>query len=154
MDYFITCDCGQRIQVATCQAGEQIACKCGQTIKVPALSELRMQAGEQPIERSCHAVVVARYGKNRQLVGNGRCVCCATSTDERLVCIIECESPRLRDYPWLVQFVLTTIAIWRVICPLSNIPTRSGTKRSVKFAFPSAHRAASAACDPLVFADC
>jgi hypothetical protein len=105
MEYFIACECGKRNRVAACQAGEQIHCKCGQSIRVPALSELRKQAGAQPFERSGDSIVAARYGKGRLVVGNGACLSCASATNSTLACVIECESPGSRDRPFLIEII-------------------------------------------------
>ncbi|MDA0659255.1 MAG: hypothetical protein O3C60_10475 [Planctomycetota bacterium] len=43
-DYLLPCDCGSPQTVTTRQAGQQVTCRCGRVLTVPALRELRKLA--------------------------------------------------------------------------------------------------------------
>lgn len=47
MGLSVRCECGREMPVHAGQAGTEITCSCGTTVRVPLLSELRHQAGEE-----------------------------------------------------------------------------------------------------------
>ena len=45
MEYSVTCSCRNIIPVTATQAGTEVACRCGRTVMVPRLSQLRTAVG-------------------------------------------------------------------------------------------------------------
>lgn len=70
MSYTVTCSCGSVLLVAATQAGSTLECSnCGQSVKVPRLSALRVAAGESAIplnaaERVNQAVTAGKLPSN------------------------------------------------------------------------------------------
>ncbi|MCA9126232.1 MAG: hypothetical protein KDB22_04065 [Planctomycetales bacterium] len=61
MGYLLNCDCGREHTVQTSQAGQEIACQCGQTVKVPTLRSLTTLPPAEP-EKSSRKNVVDSQG--------------------------------------------------------------------------------------------
>jgi hypothetical protein len=86
----VHCSCGEPIEVTAAHAGSEVACRCGRTVPVPSLSELRRSAGQ-----SGYAAGIA--DRIRQKFADGRlpietaCVECGRETADTLVCFVECE---------------------------------------------------------------
>lgn len=48
--YLVPCDCGESVAAAVNQAGAEVVCQCGTTLKVPTLRQLRKLPREQDTE--------------------------------------------------------------------------------------------------------
>jgi hypothetical protein len=54
------CSCGQKVRIASSQAGEQIACACGKTLSVPTLRAMKELAPAPPIVADKQALTWSR----------------------------------------------------------------------------------------------
>jgi len=92
MDFKIRCGCGRNVPVPSSAAGSQFRCTCGQILSVPKLSELRIQAGKAPFERTTAERIGQMVADNALPDGN-QCASCGTVTGEALKVLLVCERP-------------------------------------------------------------
>jgi len=64
-DFYVTCSCGNRVAVTLGMAGMSVPCRCGASVPVPTLGELKRQGGAdaRPIEKAA--------GRNRAILAAG-----------------------------------------------------------------------------------
>src|SRR5688572_19395910 len=89
MQYRLACECGDGIVVKETAAGRKEMCRCGRTLVVPSLRELRRRAGVEqdfPPEQ----VVQARL-LDGKLPEEVHCVLCGAATVAVVRCRTECE---------------------------------------------------------------
>lgn len=90
MQYELQCECGEKLTVRETAAGAKEQCRCGRTLVVPSLHELRRSAGlpepRLPPEQVVEALLLA--GKLPREV---HCILCGTATFGLLCCQTECE---------------------------------------------------------------
>ena len=109
MDYAVTCPCGKQIEVTAALAGSHVQCTCGQIVLVPALSQLRQNAGQRRYE--IHVV-----DRVRQMVSDGRlpngqsCIRCGREAQKISDFTVECQRPWIRGNGYLKTLFLTLIA--------------------------------------------
>jgi hypothetical protein len=70
-------------------AGSQTECRCGRTIAVPKLSELRRMSGDDPYATNALDAIRLAYDQGR-LPGHA-CVECGQPTHEQIHCHVTCE---------------------------------------------------------------
>jgi hypothetical protein len=100
MHYRISCECGDAITVSEGFAGTKVSCRCGRTIVVPSLRDLRRQTGQQQPTLAPEAEVGALLLAGL-LPEEDHCVLCGNSSDDILRCRIECERAYTKDdRPW------------------------------------------------------
>lgn len=103
MQYQLDCECGDQVSVGEGAAGSTRECRCGRTLVVPSLDELRRQAGlrppELPIEKVVETLLLA--GK---LPEEHTCILCGALTDASICCTTECERAYVKSGqpPWYV----------------------------------------------------
>lgn len=66
MPFHVSCKCGRRLSASASDAGAQLRCGCGDTVLVPALSELRKSADTEvnsgsPTGSSHNVILIATY---------------------------------------------------------------------------------------------
>jgi hypothetical protein len=109
MDYAVACPCGNQIEVRAAQAGSKVQCACGQSVTIPALSQLRHVAGQPRYE-------VSIVDKVRRMVSDGRlpigqlCIECGRNTQSTSTFIVECQRPRTRGNSYWKTIFLTLTA--------------------------------------------
>src|SRR5262249_51142395 len=90
MEYALDCECGEKLIVRETAAGATEQCRCGRTIVVPSLHNLRRMAGlPEPgltPEKAVETLLLA--GKLPQ---EKHCVVCGDATDDSICCKTECE---------------------------------------------------------------
>ena len=121
MSYSVTCPCGKRCDVAATAAGSTIACDCGRPVPVPALSELRLSAGQEAYDRGT-AGQIAGMVRRGALPVDELCCISGRSTQDVAVFCIACERVQVRHsgldltdrtiLGWLVLGWLGIIAGW------------------------------------------
>ena len=90
MKYEVHCECGKPYVVTTADAGVSFPCKCGRTVEVPPLHQLRNAAGQQvlaPILR------IKALLLEHRLPGTRACVFCNRDTESLIRVQIVCERP-------------------------------------------------------------
>jgi len=90
MAYSVSCKCGECHSVSATQAGVTIACRCGNSVVVPRLSDLRRSAGETPIRNG----VVERIQSmiwSGEIPGDGVCPYSHRPADAVAVFVVQCE---------------------------------------------------------------
>jgi hypothetical protein len=70
-------------------AGSLTDCRCGRTIAVPSLSQLRRDSGDDPYSTNAMDAIRLAYA-GRALPGNA-CVECGLPTDDHIRCHVTCE---------------------------------------------------------------
>ena len=112
--YRVRCSCGEDLPVATSAAGRDVACHCGQTVKVPRLSELRRLAGQPAFE-------VRARDRVRQLLLDGGLppdpICRITQrpTADMVYVTVVCEVPRATggfNWWWLIVLGLYSLPLY------------------------------------------
>jgi hypothetical protein len=92
--FTVKCDgCGRQIGVNAGMAGTEIVCQCGQTLRVPLLSDLRQMKGKGAYGEAPLAAIKRMLATKASLPGDF-CVGCRRQTTEKLVCLAECENPQ------------------------------------------------------------
>ena len=69
MEYLISCSCGKDIAIARSQAGQEVECECGNTVKIPTLrgfSDLRVAVAESNAEESVSAASPGVVGEDQR----------------------------------------------------------------------------------------
>jgi hypothetical protein len=124
----IPCDCGESLLVSEGSAGQKVLCRCGRTVTIPSLRELRRLAGAAPPEYPADFVI-------EQLLLAGRlpeetaCVSCEADTDGVLRITVECERARIlyaRTSP-----LYLVLALWSPLLALLAYLTRAGRNEPV-----------------------
>ena len=95
MEFHVSCECGQDITVAASAAGTVRSCPCGRVVRVPALSELKRQAG-LPAYNPSAALLIEHMLADRELPGTAMCVCCNDTTEDTIEVSAECEKVWIR----------------------------------------------------------
>ncbi|MCI0641958.1 MAG: hypothetical protein L0Y72_31165 [Gemmataceae bacterium] len=76
MEFRLTCECGQRLDLTDGSAGSAVTCACGRAVQVPSLGELRRQFAEDvdikvPMERGLTPAQVALLAFGLMVFGSG-----------------------------------------------------------------------------------
>lgn len=95
MQYRIYCECGESVTVAETAAGTSAPCRCGRTVVIPSLRELRRLAGVPESSPSPEMAVEALLLAGK-LPEEDHCVLCGTETSATVCCKTECERARVR----------------------------------------------------------
>jgi hypothetical protein len=90
--YVVSCECGAPIPVEKSAAGSQVTCRCGTTVKVPRLSELRRAAGEEAFVRSTIDRIEQQI-RNDEIPLGEVCLLSMRPTREVIHVRVECEMP-------------------------------------------------------------
>lgn len=106
MTYAVDCPCGTSIAVTASQAGSDVTCACGRTVRVPRLSELRSGAGLAAFE-SGPADTVRSMLQSGELPWGNVCAVSGAPTFDVLELYVECERTyvRGRHSPLVMFFV-------------------------------------------------
>jgi hypothetical protein len=119
MEYSVTCLCQKAIPVTAAQAGTEVACSCGRTIKVPRLSELRLTTGRDAYEAGVVSAI-QRLIRTGELPYGDTCALSGWPTNDVYELLVECERPWAKQVgkslplPWEVLLGLfSPISIWR-----------------------------------------
>lgn len=89
MAFHIDCECGARISVSAAMAGSKTDCRCGRTVAVPSLSQLRRSSGDAPYATNSLDAIRLAYAHGA-LPGNA-CAECGQPTKEQIHCHVICE---------------------------------------------------------------
>jgi hypothetical protein len=109
--YLVHCDCGASVPVAQSAAGGQVSCRCGRTIDVPRLSELRRQAGQEAYAISPIDQIRAMLNSKQPPPG---CECAYSHviTNDVMTFTIVCERPYATGgYSWWWLFWMAIISL-------------------------------------------
>jgi hypothetical protein len=109
MPYQLACNCGKQVEVEETSAGATTVCKCGRSVVVPSLRELRRlsgvaQPGLSPVLEIEAQLLAGNLPQEKQ------CVICGVDTEACIQCRTECEKAyveAMRPSPWayLVAFL-------------------------------------------------
>jgi len=109
MEYLVDCECGDYVSVEETAAGTTALCRCGRTVVIPSLRELRRSAGQaEPVSPD---LVVESLLLAGELPEEKHCVLCGEATDASVCCKIECERASVksgRPSSWVYPFVYFT----------------------------------------------
>jgi|GEM_PF-2516781 hypothetical protein len=89
-DLFVDCECGVRTAVSAGMAGSTLTCRCGQTIALPALGELRHIAGRD--RHVTNAAELVNKAINSGRLPGTTCVFCERPSSREIRCEVVCES--------------------------------------------------------------
>jgi len=98
--YRVICDCGRTHSVSGGDAGSRLPCGCGRTVDVPELHTLRTSVGEPTI--SPELAIEIMLG-DRQIPGDGTCLCCGVTTEDIRHVQVECERPEVKGGRWKIN---------------------------------------------------
>ncbi len=90
MDFSVACSCGKSTTVSEGAAGSRFDCSCGQSIAVPSLTDLRVQAGLPPQAPNPTAAIPFMVADG-ELPTMTACARCAGATDDTVTVTVECE---------------------------------------------------------------
>lgn len=88
--YPVECECGIVHRCPAGYAGSQFACKCGKTVEVPLLSQLRAAAGQAVLSPE---VEIQTLMTQKALPVEHDCCLCGCETTETLMLMATCEMP-------------------------------------------------------------
>lgn len=91
MSYFVPCDCGKTIEVTGTQAGANVTCPCGRTVRVPLLSQLRQLAGQEAYETGT-IDTINRMIRDGELPFGDTCAISGLPTSDSCNLYVRCES--------------------------------------------------------------
>jgi transcription elongation factor Elf1 len=102
--YRVSCDCGRSHQVSGGDAGSHLPCGCGRTVDVPDLHTLRTSVGEPTISPE---LAIEMMMRDRQIPGDGTCLCCGAMTADICHVQVECERPEVNKGGWKLNLLPT-----------------------------------------------
>jgi hypothetical protein len=95
MQYDLDCECGDFVTVNEAAAGTSALCRCGRTVVIPSLRELRRRAGlSQPGVTPEFAVETLLLAS--KLPEEHHCVLCGVATDATVCCRTVCERAHVK----------------------------------------------------------
>jgi hypothetical protein len=86
----LKCSCGREVPVQFSQAGAEIACECGQAIKVPSLSKLRELSGKGAYEAGI-IDTINRMVASGELPAGNHCAVSGEPTADAIDLFVEAE---------------------------------------------------------------
>jgi hypothetical protein len=86
----LTCVCGTPVAVELSQAGSELACRCGQPIRVPSLSKLRELSGKGAYEAGIIDTICRMVG-NAELPFGEMCALCGEPTNDVIDLYVHAE---------------------------------------------------------------
>lgn len=92
MSFQIRCECGRTLDVGAADCGQNVACACGKSVKVPRLSELRQSAGLDPYASGIVDKIRGKIAKG-ELPAEHECLSCYRVTEAKALFSVECERP-------------------------------------------------------------
>jgi hypothetical protein len=95
MNFSVNCECGRAVAVSATSAGSRLACTCGRTVDVPTLSELRRNAGLNPIPLNA-AESIQKLVVLGELPNEKTCPFTGRIPDSVVWLRVECESKWVR----------------------------------------------------------
>jgi hypothetical protein len=116
----VNCECGRELAVSATSAGSRLDCTCGRTVDVPTLSELRRNAGLNPIPLNTVESIqkLVRLG---ELPNEKNCPFTGRIPDTVVWLRVDCESKWVRgseplSIPWIFFyiFLLGWVGAWLV----------------------------------------
>lgn len=117
--YTVRCECGSEQPVKPTAAGGCVACRCGRSVKVPRLSELRRRAGQQAFSLGPLGSI-QRSLADRQPPPGCLCAYSHVATNDVMMLTIVLEKPYTTGgYSW---WWLLLIGLWSI--PLYIIASR------------------------------
>jgi len=96
MQYQLPCECGASLTVAEAAAGTTTKCRCGRTVVIPSLRELRRQAGVRGPAVSPEMMIESLLLAGK-LPEEDHCVLCGVPTDSSICCWTECEQAHVES---------------------------------------------------------
>src|SRR5260370_11128712 len=117
MDFRIQCSCGLAMTVSEAAAGGEVRCACGQTVRIPEWSELRVRAGLPPYNISPELLIENMLIK-RELPFDDKCIKCEEPTDRIIHVLTKCERVWVKDSSggtWASVFAVLFFGIWGVL---------------------------------------
>jgi hypothetical protein len=96
MQLHVPCECGEDVPVTEGEAGSRTTCRCGRTVVVPSLRELRRQAGV-PGDGLAPELVIEALLLAKKLPEEDECVLCSEPTNGCIFCQVECERAVVSD---------------------------------------------------------
>ncbi len=91
MTFSVSCDCGNTLDVTSTQAGTDIPCTCGRTVRVPRLSQLRQLAGQGAYEAGT-IDTINRMIRDGELPPGDTCAVSGLPTSDSYELYVQCES--------------------------------------------------------------
>jgi hypothetical protein len=102
MSYSVDCQCGNVLTVEAVDAGGFVNCCCGATVAVPALSMLRLRAGQSsyPVRIADKLLAMSEAG---ELPIEQTCLECGIGTSNILNCKLVCETAYVKKHTiWMI----------------------------------------------------
>jgi hypothetical protein len=137
MQIDLQCKCGEVHTVHHLSAGRELACRCGRSLQIPLLSQMRSMSGSEELQLS-PALEIEQLLLAGALSKTTHCVDCGLETDHGVEIVVECEraqTEHARSWPTMIfnlltfpVFVIGGLLIFRF--PGSRQPpTEKGTDR-------------------------
>jgi hypothetical protein len=117
MDFRIQCPCGLMITVSEAAAGSETRCACGNTVRIPEWTELRVRAGLPPYNISPELLIENMLVK-RELPFDDQCIKCEETTDNIVHVLTKCERIWVKDNSggtWAKAFAILFMGFWGLI---------------------------------------
>jgi hypothetical protein len=131
MQYELHCECGETLHVRETAAGAKEQCRCGRTLVVPSLHELRRSAGLPALGLSPEKVVETLLLAGK-LPEEDHCILCGTPTDGLLCCRTECERAYTQRGGHLGGFTSSVISRSAGSESLRRVSQRERTRSAVR----------------------
>ena len=109
MQIDLECDCGEVHAVHHLSAGKELTCRCGRSLQVPTLSQMRSMSGSEELQLS-PALEIEQLLLAGGLAKATHCVDCGVQTDHSAEIVVECERARVdhgRRWPSMLFNLLT-----------------------------------------------
>jgi hypothetical protein len=144
---FLTCSCGETVTARAKDAGGLTACSCGNSVRVPSLSELRKSAGADPFVTNPSEAIRRQHEQGINPAGD-RCLLCGSSSAVFYDCKAICESSHVAriddevDDVQLFRMILNPfrVLLWQLLRRRVTRLEKRGHDVSVTFQLP--------VCDP------
>jgi hypothetical protein len=103
MNPAVPCECGESVSVTEGDAGGRLTCRCGRTVVVSSLRELRRQAGV-PAKELAPELVLEAMLLTGKLPEEEECVLCSEVTSGCVISFVEIERAQVTGgrMPWWI----------------------------------------------------
>jgi len=144
MQLQVPCECGQYVPVTEGEAGGRTTCRCGRTVVILSLRELRRLAGV-PGAGLSPELAIKRLLQAEKLPEEEECVLCGEPTPACALCLVEYEpAVVIDDHPP----VLALIGLVRLVGLLRGFLARSTLRETSEWGEDSSLNIPMRICDP------
>jgi hypothetical protein len=140
MNLSVQCECGKQLPVSATSAGSEASCSCGLRISIPTLSELRRNAGLNPIPLNT-VETIQKLIRSNALPNEKTCPISGRIADTVVYFRVECESTWVKgreplSVKWVVVYVLFFGWLGKLLATIRNDTPREELGRDVSVDVP------------------